>query len=286
MEQLKAYLAIFTTIVLFSTIEVAVKLSGTAVDPYLLAVTRFGLAGLLMVLLQMKQFANLTRKDWLGCIGIGVIGLAGTFGPYHAVLQDVPASQVALIFSLNPVFAALTARVVLHEKASINQIIALILGFAGVYVVSFGFHPIRFDSLNNTLLMIWSAAAFGGYTVFNKKMVMKHGAVFTTGITFVISAVTLLPFVGSFEITDPQRAIPILIYLTVFTTFIAYLLYFYGLKRVSVATGSSMFYLKPIIATILAYWILNEKPDAGFITGMAIIFSALFLSMKKPTHSK
>lgn len=283
MELIKAYLAIFTTIVLFSTIEVAVKLSGTAVDPYFLAVLRFGIAGILMLLFQLKKFHGLSRNDWFMFTGIGVLGLGGTFGPYHYVLQTVPASQVALIFSLNPVFAALTARFVLHEKIRAAQLFALILGFVGVYIVAFGFSPIRFDSLPNTLLTLWAAIAFGSYTVFNKKMVMKHGAVFTTGITFVISAITLSPFVKTCVISDPARAIPILVYLILFTTFIAYLLYFYGLKRVSVAAGSSMFYLKPVIATVLAFFVLHEIPDTKFLLGMCIIFIALFLSMKRST---
>lgn len=286
MELIKAYVAIFTTIVLFSTIEVAVKLSGTSIDPFFLAVLRFGVAGILMLLLHIKNFRGLSRKDWCMFTGIGVLGLGGTFGPYHYVLQEVPASQVALVFSLNPVFAALTARYVLHEKVQPAQFFALILGFIGVYTVSFGFSPIRFDSMPNTLLTLWSAVAFGAYTVFNKKMVLQHGAVFTTGITFVIAAISLSPLVKTCAITDPARTIPILLYLILFTTFAAYLLYFYGLKRVSVAAGSSMFYLKPVIATILAFFVLNEIPDAKFLFGMCIIFLALFFSMKKPKQTK
>lgn len=282
MENKKAILAIFTTILLFSTIEVAVKLTGHgAIDPFFLAVLRFGVAGILMLLLKIKQIRRIGQRDWLIMAGIGILGLGGTFGPYHYVLQTSPASQVALIFSLNPVFASLAAVAVLKEKISARQIAALILGFCGVYVVSFGFKPIQFDTLRDPLLMLWTAVAFGIYTTFNKRMVLKHGPIVTTGITFIFAAISLLPLVKTFTITEPARIIPILAYLIFGTTFLGYLLYFYGLKRVSVATGSAMFYLKPILATILSFIILHEIPSAEFYFGMIIIFGALSFSMKR-----
>lgn len=278
----KPLIAIFITILLFSTIEVAVKLAGAgSIDPMLVAVLRFGIAGIVMVLLHSKKSKTIPRKDWFAMAGIGILGLGGTFGPYHMVLETSDASQVALIFSLNPVFASIVAVPLLKERISRNQIIALLLGFVGVYIVSFGFSPIEFHNVKDPLLMLWTAIAFGGYTTFNKRMVLKHGPIFTTGTAFIFAALALFPFVQTFEIENISRSIPILIYLIFFTTLIGYLLYFYGLKRVSVATGSSLFYLKPILATLLSVIILKETPQWQFYLGMVIIFSALFLSMKK-----
>ncbi len=299
MEKVKPYLAIFTTIVLFSTIEVAVVAIRGTVNPYFLAVLRFGIAGIVMSLIELKKLKSIPAKELLPMILIGVIGLAGTFGPYHLILEydlgTVP--QVALIFSLNPIFASLIAVPLLKERIDKNHIFALVLGFVGAYVVLFGFSVVAFDSLKGPLWMIWTAFAFGAYTTFSKQVVMKHGPLLTTGVAFICAAVTLLiamiiqnsmaetpvPVVDLFKVTEPMRAIPVLLYLIFFTTLAGYGLYFYGLKRVPVSAGTAMFYLKPILATIFALIFLSNTPipEAKFYIGMAIIFIALSLSMKK-----
>ncbi len=299
MEKVKPYLAIFTTIVLFSTIEVAVVAIRGTVNPYFLAVLRFGIAGIVMALVEIRKLKLLTIKELLPMIVIGVVGLGGTFGPYHLILEHglgtVP--QVALIFSLNPIFASLIAVPLLKEKVDKNHIIALVLGFIGAYVVLFGFSAVTFDSLKGPLWMIWTAIAFGAYTTFSKQVVMKHGPLLTTGVAFIFAAITLLvamliqngiaespaPLIELFSIAEPTRAIPVLLYLIFFTTLAGYALYFYGLKRVPVSAGTAMFYLKPILATIFALIFLSNTPipEAKFYIGMVIIFIALSLSMKK-----
>jgi len=300
-NQLKPYLAIFTTIVLFSTIEVAVVSIRGTINPFFLAVLRFGIAGIVMALVEVNRLNYLTIKELLPTVWIGVFGLAGTFGPYHLILEHdlgtVP--QVALIFSLNPIFASLIAVPLLKERIDKNHIFALILGFIGAYIVLFGFNTVAFDSLKGPLWMIWTAFAFGAYTTFSKKVVIKHGPLLTTGVAFIFAAITLcitmfiqngmtvnpIPLPELISIKEPIRVVPVLLYLIFFTTLAGYGLYFYGLKRVPVSAGTAMFYLKPILATVFALIFLRNSPipETKFYIGMIIIFIALSLSMKKGT---
>jgi drug/metabolite transporter (DMT)-like permease len=280
----KPYLAILTTIILFSTIEVAIKLGGSDIDPYFLAVIRFVVAGSLMVLLKLKELRSISPSHYLLFFLVGSLGLAGTFGPFHSILDpnsqnSILASEAALIFSTNPIFAALFASLILKEKLSIKKIFALLVGFAGVYLVIFGFNSPQFESSTGLLIALWSAFAFGGYTVFNKKLVVKYGALLSTGVVFIIGGISLLPFVHSFQLPQTVSSISLVIYLTFLITFVGYYLYFYGLKRVPIAVGASLFYLKPIIATFLALILLKESINLNFFAGMIVIFIALTISI-------
>lgn len=274
---------IVLTIVLFSTIEIAVKLIHGAVDPMLLAVIRFVVSGVLLALSALPKLKAISLREYFILIAIGAVGIAGTFGPFHYALSlpSVDAKDTALIFSLNPLFAALSALFVLHEKFSLRYLGGIILGFIGVYFVVFGWSSFNTDALHGPLIVLISAFTFGLYTTFSKKYVIQHGARAVTAIVFLSGGILLMPFVNSWEIPTTPAVIGTIFYLTIFTTYIGYLSYFHGLKKVSVSAGSSLFYLKPVIATPLAVLILNETPTSTFFVGMLLIFSAMALTLHR-----
>ncbi len=261
---------IILTILLFSTIEVAVKLLNGAVDPILIAVIRFMIAGVLLALSSRASFKKIPLKDFIVIIVIGIIGIAGTFGPFHFALDlsTIDAKDAALIFSLNPLFAGISASIILKERLSLRYLAGIILGFAGVYLVIFGWQSIVINEISGPLFLISSAITFGLYTTFSKKYVQRYGARTVTAITFVAGALTLSPFVKKWGVTFSAYTVIDLFYLTIFTTYIGYLSFFHGLKKVPVAVGSSLFYFKPIIASILAVVILKETLTSTFIIGM------------------
>ena len=269
---IRPYLAIFITIALFSTIEVAVKFGASDIDPFLLAFIRFFIAGIVMVVIQYKKLKSSIIKDLLPISIIGIVGLGGAFGPYHLALQKIDASQAALLFSINPIFATIIASIILRESVTLLKIVALFTGIIGVYIVIFGFSTVHLLNSSGSILMVISAIVFGGYTVFNKHYTLKYGAILTTGIVFIFGSLSFLPFVNSFTIPNSFISIATLFYLTFGTTLIGYILYFYGLKRVPISVGSSMFYLKPVIASILSVFILKEQLSRSFYIGMLIIF--------------
>ena len=275
-----AYLAITTTIILFSTIEVAVKAMGFSMDPMFLATIRFGLAGILMIAIEHKKLKNVSKKDLIILGIIGVLGIGGTFGPFHIALHNTDAHTVALIFSLNPLFASIAATFMLKEKLSIRSIIALILGFYGGYFVLFGTTSPDITSVQMPLLVLWSAIAFGLYTTISKKMVQIYGPLLTTGLIFIFGALTLSLFIKTWALPVTLKYNLILLYLIFGTTFLGYFFFFYGLKRVPISVGTSLFYLKPILATILSILVLKKFPDSDFYIGMVIIFISLTLSLK------
>lgn len=288
---MKPYLAILVTIILFSTIEVSVKLiPDGAINHYFLAAIRFLVSGLIMTAMSWKKVKLMTRRDlyWFLLVGFGGIGL--TFAPFHYVLEHTTKpEEVALIFSLNPIFASIMAIFLLKERIRSTQIAALVCGISGVYVVKFGFAMYNPASLKVTFLLLWTAIAFGFYTASAKKLVLKFGAFFTTGVVFILGSILLLfASGGDFHIGELKQTVPVLLYLTLFTTLIGYLCYFYGLKRVAVATGAALFYLKPILATLFALlapcifstYPERELPQWNYYVGMGIIFLALTLSIE------
>ncbi len=277
---MRYYLAIFTTIVLFSTIEVVTK-EVAGIDPHLLAVLRFLPSGALLLLIGAQSFRRLTRSDAAALAALGFVGITLTFSAYHTSLaaEDFQASTGAVVFSINPVFCALAASVFLGEKLTALRTAGVLLGVAGVYVVSFGFEAVSFASAKAPALMFAAQVCFALYIVLAKKYVAKYGPFFVNGVIFVAGSLLLLPLVGRWSVPTDARTLGCLAYLAVLASGLAYVLYFYGLNRVSIAAGTSLFYLKPVLAPLLAFYVRRDTLEPHFFIGLLIVFASLTLTV-------
>ncbi|ERP39387.1 DMT family transporter [Chitinivibrio alkaliphilus] len=272
------YISILLTIILFSTIEVTVKLlPHDAIDPYFLASLRFLIPGVLITAGTLSTCKTISLRHYGRFILAGTIGIGATFGVYHYLLTtSVRAEELALVFSSNPLFASIFAACMLREKLPKAALFAMAMALVGVYIVHNGFAPLTTDRLSTILLMVFTALSFGFYTTLSKSLVAHYGTLATTGMTFLIGGLTLLPISQSFHITDLGTTLPTLAYLIFGATLAGYLFFFYGLHRVSIHAGTSLFYAKPVFATIFATLLLETAPpNASFYVGMLCIFAAL-----------
>ena len=282
---MNAYIALFITLILFSTIEVAVKFLGSVIDPILLASMRFTIAGLIMLPFCKIDLKKLRKREIFGILFCAAVGIFGCFIPYHKGVPMMNASSAALIFCLNPIFAVITARILLKEKFSRKIFIGLILGISGVYISTMGFSLPDFsaNSTNGTFLLLISAITFGIYTAASKKLITKYSALSITALVFTLGGLLMLPFVQDFSVPCDFRSLSIIAYLIFAATAVGYLCFFYALKRVSVAAGSSLFFLKPVVAAFFAFLILRENLTITYFCGMAVCMISLFIILKKRT---
>lgn len=282
---MRYYLSVLITIILFSTIEVFSKILHGSIDVMLIAFCRFFIAGIILILFDIKKLKTISFNDLKTLSIIGLLGVTGTFTFFHTSLNYINASIGAVIFSINPVFCSLFAIFFHKEKINILTLFGLSLGLVGVYIVSFGFTIPQLDGAKGPVLMLLASIFFSLYIVWSKKYVHKYSPFIVTGYAFLIGSIFMIPLVSNWSLPTEINKLGSLLYLIIFTTAIAYILYFYGLKKLSVAVGTSFFYLKPVFAPIFAVLILSEKLVLTFYIGVITIFISLsitiFYSKKK-----
>lgn len=283
---MRYYLSVLTTIILFSSIEVFSKTLHGSIDTMFLAFLRFCVSGIVLILIDLKRLKEISFRDYKTFFIVGILGVTGTFTFFHKSLNYLDASIGAVIFSINPVFCSLLAHFIHKEKINRLTIFSLIFGLIGVYIVSFGFILPHLNGLRGPLYMLAASILFSLYIVWSKKYVIKYGAFIVTGKSFLIGALFMIPLIHSWTIPMETGKLGSLIYLIFFTTALAYILYFYGLKHLSVAVGTSFFYLKPVFAPILAVIILQEKLAISFYIGVSIVLISLSLTIFSDNKSK
>lgn len=286
------YVYIVLCAVIFSTMEVMLKTVHGVFAPMQITCLRFLVGGVLLIPFAMrsirKKNAVLTRKDlgFFACAGFLCVVIAMSL--YQMSVTYTRASIVAVIFSCNPIFVTMLAHFLLHEEIHKNHVIALILELTAALIIIDPVHA----SLDPTgaLLAILSAAMFSFYSVFGKKRTPRFGGIAVTCLSFLFGAtelVALLLFgrtaagaslygalglkifidVPLFE-NIPLSALPALLYICCINSAAGFVCHMMAMEKTSAQEASLIFFLKPIIAPIIALIFLKEEIPLNMIIGI------------------
>ncbi len=281
------YAALLAAIILFSTVEVSVKLMGGAIPPLRLASFRFLLTGLILFLpavlqLRAKKIA-LSGADLLMLAWLGFVGVTLSLGFFHLALKYVQANVGAIIFSANPVFVALFAPLLLKERLGRRCMAAVALGVAGMLVIALSHRAGESDWTIGILLMAGALITFALYSVLSRKHMSRFGAMAIIAFGGLFGGAALLPLSWAIEgqpfVPIPPAALGHLLYMAVAATAVAYTLFFFGLVRAGATRGSMFFFLKPVLASLFAYLLLHETMTHGMLVGAALVVGSLGLTV-------
>jgi drug/metabolite transporter (DMT)-like permease len=143
----------------FSVMSALVKHAGTRLASQELVFARSVVAIVISVaLLRRAGVHTLGTRRWL-LLARGIWGYAALSCGFYAMTK-LPLAEATMIQYLHPVFTALLAAVVLGERADRSLVASVLLGSAGVLLVT---RPaFLFDAVGATLDPLGVAAALGG----------------------------------------------------------------------------------------------------------------------------
>jgi drug/metabolite transporter (DMT)-like permease len=226
--------------------------------------------------------AYFTKVSLIGILNVCVSMLSLQWGVYFS-----EAGLAAIIMGSNPLFVGVFAVIILREKMHLRTIVCMLFGLVGLSLVIFG--KVDISNAKNiyfgVAFSVIASVTFALYTVLSIKQIKKSNSLVFNAISFFAGATVLFIYMLA---TGKVVLIPIgspllgLIYLGIFVTGFAYILYFQGLKKVSAAVGTSFFMLKPVFASMLAYLLLRETLTMIQIVGVCVVIVALSIqSMRR-----
>ncbi|MBC5648080.1 DMT family transporter [Christensenella tenuis] len=287
------YIAIST--ILFSTMEIALKEIAGDFNPMQLTMTRFLAGGIFLVPFAVntmkKRGVHIAAKDLRFFALLGLLGIAVSMTFYQLAITDTNASVVAVLFSCNPAFVMLFAALLLHEVIHRRNVAAIILEAIGIIVIINPFHvQIGASGIVFTLLSVLTFALYG---VLGKRKCAEYGGVAVTCMSFLFGALELLAFAGMSHIPaiagalaanglDIFADIPFftgynienvgfVLYIFIGITGAGFASYFTAMEKTSANSTSLIFFFKPVLATILAFFILHEAVPSNMVAGIVLI---------------
>ena len=274
----KGYLWLFFTITIFSTYEVVGSMFAQDIHPLLVNAIRFSVGGLFLLPLALKQIRQeklkLEGSDLLALFGLGFLNAGVCMGLMQSSLKYTEASTAAVLLSSNPLFVSLLSVFIFKESLTKDKITALILGIAGMLLVSGG---LRAENALGPLLAIMASVFWAVYTVAGKRLSQRYGSLVLNAISFLLGGgfLLILTLVLAIPITgiDASNIPPPLLRGSCHR--IAYYAFFTGLLYLDTTMGAAVFFFKPALATVFAYFLLGEPISTRKVLGILVIMLAM-----------
>lgn len=217
-----------------------------------------------------KAFKVLTRKQWIAIVGVSFLsGAVGTI-LYTAALgrvQYIPFSVVVLLQQLNPIFAIVTAALLLKEPLGRRFFGLSAVALVAAYFVTFPDISVNFSTGTGTaiaaLFAVGAAAAWGASTAFSKYALKGTSSLHITALRFGITPIFALMFVVLSGSTGSLTAITLeefkyLVAITFSTGLVALAIYYFGLKRVLASRAAILELAWPASAVVVGYIWLDQ----------------------------
>jgi len=233
----------------------------------------FILAGLLLII-NRKFFKSaalhLKRHGWI--LGLAATLLAVNWLTYIYAIANGRVLEASLGYFINPLVNVALAAVILKEKLSRIQMIAVFLATIGVLqeVFRFGQFP---------TLAIIMAGTFGIYGLIRKKVAIGG----SEGL--LIETLLLLPFAAGYlfylglenrmAFVNQGSLITCLLLSAGLVTTLPLIWFISATKKLNYSIVGMMQYIAPSLMCILGYWIYRE----GFPSGRLITFSLVWFGL-------
>ncbi|MDR3491790.1 MAG: DMT family transporter [Gammaproteobacteria bacterium] len=287
---LQTKLALFVSIILWSSAFVGIRISLTGYTPGSLALFRFLIAAICLyfICLYLPKRKKIKMKDKLILLFIGAI----TVGGYHVALNygelSVSAGISSFIISQSPVFTTLLAIIFLKERINFLGMFGMLISIFGVSMILFG-NPEKINFTIGSLYILISAFLGSVYSVVQKYFIDRYNAIEVTSYLVWGAAIILLLYSIplSHEILQASyTATWSVIYLGIFPAAIAYLTWSHVLANMPASRAVNYLYWMPIIASFLGWIFLDEIPTLLSLLGGIIALLGVWVlnhSYKKIT---
>jgi len=282
-----SYLSILGALIIWSSSFVAIKIAYETFPPITLAVVRFVVATLILgaLMLLPKNRVRLEKKDILT---VAVCGLTGIM--LYAVLQNIAmqwtsASSATLIIASYPIITLLLESLIYKTKLSAVKVIGILIAIGGVVILSYVKAETRQkNELLGIVLLIVAGIAWAFYNFLTKKVVNRYPSISLLFYQTLFGTLFMLPL-ALFERAQWQAptlmTFSMMLFLGVFCSVIAFLLYNLGLKKLSPSSVTSMLNLVPIFGVFFSWLLLGERVTLQKVIGGAIVILGVMLSLRK-----
>ena len=259
-----------------------IRIAVPSFGPLVLVDLRVLIAGLVLLLwAAAREGIPPFWRRWREYLVLGALNVALPFTLIAWAALAVSASLSAIMMATIPLFTAPIAAIQLNERVSGRQAAGLIVGFIGVGILV-GLNPLpmtrEFGVAVSALLAAAALYALGGvYTA--RRFTGASPVESTIGQQFG-AFVLLFPFALLRPPTErpPLSAIGALLILAVFSSVLAYLLFFRLISSVGATKTATVSYLIPLFGTLWGVALLQERVGLETLAGMIVILSGVVLA--------
>ena len=227
---------------------------------------------------------GLTRRDWIGVLGLGFSGYYLASFLDFAGLAYITASLERLILYLNPTLVLLFGWMAYGRRITRMQLLGMAISYAGVFLV-FG-HEVRLGQTTaaawGTLLVFLSAVSYAIYLLASGEFVKRLGSLRLVGLATSVACLlciaqflVLRPVSGLFELA------PQVVWLSVLNatlcTAVPVLAVMMAIERIGAPMAAQTGMVGPMSTILMGVVILGEPFTAWTAAGTVLVVAGIFV---------
>lgn len=261
-----------------------VKVALEEVEPLTLVAGRLTGAFLFLaaaVLLAGRSLPR-NREAWLAFVLLGVGNNALPFTLLTWGQQHIESSLAAILTASMTLSTAVLAHFWIKERLAIDRALGLLVGFAGVFVlIGADLRDITQSSTLGQLAVIGGVQGYAFGTVFARRYLQTADSMVTAAGQTLVGGALMVPIaLGADRPFDldlsPKHALAWAT-LAVLASGVAYLLFFWLIRRITATQASMVSYLIPVTAVFLGALVLDERLGANSFAGLALIIIGVWV---------
>ena len=231
---------------------------------------------------------KIDKKDWPRIALCGLFGVAMNQLLFFAGLNITTPINAAIIMTSNPILVTIAASIILHHVITRQKIIGLALGVVGALLIILFNANFSFDvsTWQGDVMILMNAASYGVYLVIVKPLMTKYQPLTIIKWVFTFGLIYVLPF-GFYDFMAIEwSTFTTTIWLetafvVICTTFFAYLLNVFALKKLQPAIVSTYIYTQPVLASLFAIAMGKDELSLVKIIGAILIFTGVYIVSKR-----
>ncbi len=287
-RQRLALALLWITPALWSVNYIVARKAPGVVEPHLLALGRWVLAGLIVGFIaraELWQKRRAVLAAWPQYLVLGTLGMFICGAWVYQGARTTSAMNIALIYSASPVLIALGAVAWLGERFSARQALGVAVALAGVMHVIVKGQWLALAQVQWVAGDAWIVAcmlSWAAYALLLKKWPSTLSATARLAATSAGGVAVLLPF-AVWELLQPATP-PWTLQAAVLTALAAlvpgvgaYWAYGFAQKVLGASRVASSLYLGPLYAALAAWGVLGEPLGMHHAIGAALILPGIFL---------
>ncbi|MCX5832929.1 MAG: DMT family transporter [Deltaproteobacteria bacterium] len=284
-SQKKAYLYAILTVLLWSTVASAFKITLRHLNfiQLLFYASFVSMAALFLILLyqgKLRELANFSNREYLYSALLGFLNPFFYYTILFKAYSLLPAQEAQPLNWTWPIMLVLLSIVILKQPIGLMNVIAILISFCGVFVIStrgdvFSF---QFTNLPGALLALSSSIIWALFWIYNIKdkrdEVLKLFLNFCFGFLYTLAVVAAL---GQFY-WPPLPGLLGVVYVGLFEMGITFVLWLKALKLSrTTAQVSNLVYAAPFLSLFIIHFIVGEEILLSTVVGLILIVSGVVI---------
>ncbi|MFI5452957.1 DMT family transporter [Pedobacter sp. UC225_61] len=272
--------------IFWASASTATKIGLAVAQPLVIAVTRFGMAAIIMLF--VSHFVQKNRlpkgKEWLQISIYGILNISIYLGLYVVAMQKVTAGIGALAVAINPVFISFFSVIFLNKKLTLALLLGLMICTLGVVCAAWPLFENASVTTEGLLILLVSMLSYALAAIyFSAKKWNDLSLLTINGWQTCIGGLLLLPFVIFFY-NDQLNHFDLkfwssVTWLAIPVSIVAVQLWLWLLKTNAVKAGLWLF-LCPLFGFIIAAILANEAISLYTFIGVILVLGGLFIAKK------